>query len=233
MAPNRSGADCARDRLWHPRGHDTRRAAHHGVTQSGGARGPAAPGNVTPGAVRTVGVTLIELLVVLTLIGIVVGMAMPHVNITKYRMDAAARLTASTLQIAQRLAITRQYDVVVGFDQTRGRLRVLEDGNNNGLADPGEHIVWRPLEDGARFARPPAPLTAGATNAVSGSRLRLIDGMQSVVFRRSGAATTDVDVYLTSTRGDANDVRGVAVVQATGRTEWFRYIGGAWRKGGA
>ncbi|HET7585146.1 MAG TPA: GspH/FimT family pseudopilin [Gemmatimonadaceae bacterium] len=179
------------------------------------------------------GVTLIEMLVVLTLIGIVAGMALPHVNVTKYRMDAAARLVASTLQTAQRLAVTRQYDVVVSFDQENQRLRMLEDANNNDVADAGERTIWRPLEEGAHFAEPPVRISAGGSGAVSGSRLRLVDGMESVVFRRSGAASSDLEVYVTSTRDEENDVRGATVVQATGRTEWFRLIGGTWKQGGA
>jgi prepilin-type N-terminal cleavage/methylation domain-containing protein len=178
------------------------------------------------------GVTLVELVVVLTLIGIAAGMALPHINITRYRVDAAARLTASTLQMAQRLAITRQYDVVVSFDEAGSRLRTLEDANNNDELDAGERVTWRTLEEGAHFAAPSAPLLPGATDAVSGAHTRIIDGMQSVVFRRSGAATTDLQVYLTSARADSNDVRAVSVVQATGRTEWFRYIGGSWHQGG-
>ncbi len=177
------------------------------------------------------GYSLIELLVVLSILAIVTAFAWPHVNSTQWRMDAAVRLTRMTLQNAQRLAITRQFDVIVGFDLTNNRLRVLEDNNNNQTADAGERVVYRVLEDGAVFQAPSVAVGCASPAAVCGTALRTVDGLQSVIFRRNGAASTDVEVYLNSTRGGADDGRGVTVIQSTGRTDWYKYIGGAWKQG--
>jgi hypothetical protein len=57
-----------------------------------------------------------------------------------------------------------------------------------------------------------------------------MDGMPSVVFRRDGAASTELDIYLASKRARSNDYRGVHLVRATSRTEWFRYIDGKWKR---
>jgi hypothetical protein len=68
------------------------------------------------------------------------------------------------------------------------------------------------------------------SSPVSGPDVRTLDGMPSVIFRRNGAASTDVDVYVAAARG--SDYRAVSVVQATGRTDWFRYVNSAWKPAG-
>lgn len=177
------------------------------------------------------GYSLIELVVVLALIAIATAFAWPRVNSTQYRMDAAVRVTRMTLQNAQRLAITRQFDVVVGFDLANNRMRVLEDNNNNQAADAGERVVYRSLEEGAVFQAPGVTIGCATAAAVCGTALRTIDGLESVIFRRNGAASTDVEVYLNSVRGGTDDGRGVTVIQSTGRTDWYKYVGGAWKQG--
>src|SRR6185312_9450554 len=84
--------------------------------------------------------TVIELMIVLAIIGIIAAFAYPKVNFTQFRVDAAARTVRVALQNAERLAVTRQYDVVVSFDTTNRRIRVLEDNNNNATVDAGEHV---------------------------------------------------------------------------------------------
>jgi prepilin-type N-terminal cleavage/methylation domain-containing protein len=180
---------------------------------------------------RLRGVTAIELLIVLALIGILAGFALPRINFGQFQADAGARLVRITLQGAQRMAITRQYDVVVSFDTANGRLRVLEDRNDNEQVDPGERATWHPLEDGVHFAVPPAPADGTpATAPVVGSNLRSVDGMPSVIFRRDGAASSTVTAYLTAKQANPNDFRAVRVVQSTGRTEWLRYLDGRWKR---
>ena len=55
--------------------------------------------------------------------------------------------------------------------------------------------------------------------------------MPTVVFRRDGAASTDLEVYLASSKELPNDWRAIQVVQSTGRTDWFRYLAGLWTAG--
>jgi len=177
------------------------------------------------------GFTFIEMLVVLAIISIIVAFAFPKVNFTQFQVDAAARATRSALQNAERVAVTRQYDVVVSFDLANDRVRILEDANNNNVADPLERATWLVLEDGAHFLRPPTGINGPVAAAIVGNDIKTIDGMPSVIFRRDGAANSDLEVYLTSRRAEPRDFRGVTVVQATGRTDWFKYIDSIWKAG--
>ncbi len=176
------------------------------------------------------GFTLIETVLVMTIIGIVAAFAMPRWNTAAMHADAAARLVRGTLQVAQRTAVARQYDVIVGFDATRGLVRVTHDRNNNGAIDTGEPTASRSVENRVVLRAGPAALPGmTGTAAVTLSRPRTIGGLPSVIFRRNGAASSDVAVFLRASATDAANVRAVGVEQATGRTEWFKYLGGAWR----
>ena len=192
----------------------------------------ASPNHVTaPASVTRRGFSAIELLIVCAIVGIFATLAYPRVNFTQFQVDSGARTVRVALQNAERLAVTRQYDVVVSFDQTGKRLRILEDGNNNDAVDGGERVTYAPLEDGVHFKTPPAGLSGPVASPIIGSNLKTIDGMPSVIFRRDGAASTDLEIYLASSKELPNDYRAIQVVQSTGRTDWFRYLGSLWKAG--
>jgi prepilin-type N-terminal cleavage/methylation domain-containing protein len=175
------------------------------------------------------GVTLIEMVLVFVLVGILAGLAIPIVNAPGFRADAEARNTRTVLEMAQRLAITHQYDVVVSFDTIHMQIRVLEDTNNNNVADAGERVTWHAFEYGMKFATPPAGLNGTtATSSITGRNLISLSGMPSIVFLRSGSASTDAQIYLTSPRSYTNDYRGITVTQSTGRTTYSRYLHSIW-----
>ena len=175
--------------------------------------------------------TVIELLAVLVIIAIIVTFAFPKVNFTQFQVDAAARGVRSSLQNAERLAVTHQHNVVVSFDLGQDRVRLLEDTNDNSTADPLERATWFVIEDGVRFARPPVGLNGAAAGPVVGGDVKMIDGMPSIIFRRDGASNTDLELYLTSLRARPADFRAISVVQSTGRTDWFKYIDSSWKAG--
>ena len=188
--------------------------------------------STSAGAGRS-GMTLLEVLTVMVVIGIIAAIGLPRIDYSRYRADAAVQMVRGTLQQAQRNAIQRQHDIVVSFDVPGRRVRVLEDANNNRQRDGAERALWRPLEEGARFAAPPAGL-GGATGAaaVNGPNLRTLDGMPSITFHANGSASTDAQVYVTSARAQESDFRAIQVTQATGRVDWFRRTGSAWRRPG-
>jgi prepilin-type N-terminal cleavage/methylation domain-containing protein len=192
----------------------------------------ASPSHVTaPRRVRRSGFSAVELLIVCAIVGIFATLAYPRVNFTQFQVDSGARTVRVALQNAERLAVTRQYDVVVSFDVTNKRLRILEDGNNNDAVDNGERVTYSALEDGVHFKTPPAGLSGPVTGAVIGSNLKTVDGMPTIVFRRDGAASTDLEVYLVSSKEKVSDWRAIQVVQSTGRTDWYRYLNNLWKAG--
>ena len=179
------------------------------------------------------GVTLLEILTVLVIVGVVAAFGLPRVDYSRFRADAAARVVRGALQQAQRNAIQRQHDVLVSFDLAQNRVRIVEDLNNDGIVGQGERVTWRPLEDGARFATPPVTIGGTrSTSAIVGPRVRTVDGMPSITFHGNGSASSDVDVYVTTSRSAETDFRAVRVTQSTGRADWYRNNSAGWRRDG-
>jgi prepilin-type N-terminal cleavage/methylation domain-containing protein len=183
--------------------------------------------------------TLIEMMMVITLVSIATAMAMPRINYTAYRVDMGARGLRVAMQRAQAFAVSSQHNELVAVDVTGGVVYVVDDVNNNLAADPGERITTVPLQDGVVFAEPTSTWVGAPTpsGAVTGPALTTITinglSMPGFVFRCDGASSTDVQIYLSSTRGLETDARGVSVTQATGRSDWYKDVGNAtWIAGG-
>jgi prepilin-type N-terminal cleavage/methylation domain-containing protein len=180
----------------------------------------------------TSGVTLVELLIVVAIIGIVAGIALPRINLTRFRVDGAMQSAGIVLLGAQRLAATRQHDVIVGFDQANGTIRVHQDANNNGLIDGGEAVTTRELGELVVFGRAGAAAHAVGAAAVTFTQTR--GGLLAVTFHRNGSASEYGGVYITSRRavlaGLATDTRLLEIERSTGRTSWYRYNNG-WIRG--
>lgn len=178
------------------------------------------------------GFTLPELMVVVTIIGIMVAFAVPRFPISAMRADAAVRVIRAELQAAQRAAITRQSNIVVAVDVANGRLRVLEDADNDELAGTGERVRMRPLEENVLFRAPAMGRVSGAALAESfvGSNLRERDGLPSVVFRRDGSASSDLEVYVSSSATEPSSWRAVTVAPSTGRADAWRRTSAGWRR---
>lgn len=174
--------------------------------------------------------TIIELIVVMAMLAILAAMGLPRLRTTGYKADAAAQLTRSLLQAAQRDAITRQSNVIVSIDTAFQRVRVVQDGNNNDAIDAGERVQWRRLEEGTRFAAPTMGRVGGAALAVpyAGTALRTVSALPSIVFRRDGSASSDAEFYLTLRTAVPNEYRAIVVAPATGRVDIYRYGGTAW-----
>jgi prepilin-type N-terminal cleavage/methylation domain-containing protein len=181
---------------------------------------------------RPQGFSLIELLVVMIVISILAGIALPRVNLHQFRIDAGIRVVQSALQLSARFAVQKQHDVYVSFDVPGKRLLVVDDVNNSGTPDGGEKVQWRVLEDGVRFAAPPSAIGGNAIAPVAGTNLKTINGLPTIIFRRDGAASTDLQVYITSTRPDPGDFKALSVTRSTGHVAYYRYKAGNWVRGG-
>jgi prepilin-type N-terminal cleavage/methylation domain-containing protein len=186
----------------------------------------------TRAAVRTRrGVTLVEALVVLAVLAVVVGLTLPKLDSARFRADANVRQVRVALQEAQRLSQERQHDVIVSFDIAGGRIRLLEDTDNNHSVTAGEPVAWRGLTGGGHFTVPAAGISGSVTSPVAGNSVATLDGMPTITFHRSGSASSSVEVYLQVDGGNGKAVRAVTVAQSTGRTQWFTHTGEAWKTG--
>lgn len=194
----------------------------------------------TPPRLRArAGYSLVELFISLVIMAVALAAVTPRVNRAAYDADAAARVIAGTLQVAQRLAVTQQSTVVVGFDTARGRMRTLEDRNGNLRYDPGladsERVTWRPVDtQAAAFGKPPAGVNGAVAASLASftTPVALTDGLPSVAFRRDGAASDNVEVYVRVVRGTVTEWRAITVARATGRVTWWARptTGGPWKR---
>jgi type II secretory pathway pseudopilin PulG len=164
------------------------------------------------------------MMLVVVIAGIMIALAIPRIDTTRYKADAIAQIVRTTLQNAQRQAITRQHDIVVSFDTSAERIRVFWDANNNGQYQTSERVVWSGLDAGVLFSDPTVHGVAGTTinRAVSGSNIRTLDGWPTITFHRDGSASSDAEIYLSVAAHGPSWYRAVTLTQATGRVDWYR-----------
>lgn len=177
------------------------------------------------GSGRRPAFTIIETILVLVIAGLMVTLAIPHIDSSKYRADAVAEIVRTTLQDAQRQAITRQHDMVVSFDTTGEQIRVLWDANDDGLITTGERTSFRGLDVGILFTDPSVKGVSGTsiTKPVSGAAIATLTGFPTVTFHRDGSVSTDAEIYVSiAARGPQKIYRAITLTQATGRVDWYR-----------
>jgi prepilin-type N-terminal cleavage/methylation domain-containing protein len=184
------------------------------------------------------GFTLIEVLVTIAIIGIILAIAAPKINLDAYRVNASVRGVTSTLTYAQRLAVSLQHDVRVSFDAVNNRIRLHEDNNNDGVMDPNERVTYRQLEEGVTFgigAVSPLTYTTGVVASTTFNFTQQQAGLPVVVFRRDGSASESCGFYLNSAKGLAlgttDYVRAAEIIKSTGRVVWYRNLTGTWTRG--
>ena len=179
------------------------------------------------------GFTLPELLITATTLGILAAIAVPSLNLGKFRANAAMRAVGSSLIAAQRQAIIRQHDVIVRFHASRNVISVHLDADNDATVDNGERVRGFPLGEGLVFGRGAAPQWANAGTSVNVSRV--VDGVPSITFHRNGSASESGGFYLVSPRlsygENGKGARYLEISRATGRISWHHYSGTQWRRG--
>jgi Tfp pilus assembly protein FimT len=166
------------------------------------------------------GMTAVELVLVLALLGTMLGFAMAKVDVSPWRLNAAATQVNQRLRAARTLAILRQHDVIATFDASHRAIVIHEDANNDGVRDPDERAISHALESGTQFGRGTAPPIAGYSPPISFSEGR-------ITFRRNGSASEEGAVYVA--RGPDDEHPLVLLVRrATGYTESLKYDGSTW-----
>jgi len=183
------------------------------------------------------GFTLVELVVVVVMSAIVAGIAIPMVNVARFRTDSAILELYTTLQASQRMAVLRGHSVVVALDVEGSRYRIHSDINNDGILDGGEPVRWVPLGEGVAFGRGGAePLDGGMDSSAAHTFTRQQGDLPAFAFRRNGSATEEGVLYVTSGRSASSgafpeESRLVTVTRATGRVSCLRYTGQSWEGG--
>lgn len=175
--------------------------------------------------------TLAEMMIVLIVLGVLTSMVARGISASGYRGDAAARTIRSAMQQAQRIAILRQYDVVISFDSVRGRFRVHEDANNDHVVDPTELVSWHSLENGLRFGQPANGIDNKPTTGFA-APATVIESMPSVAFHRDGSTSDAMVIYVKDGSSGSTTMRAIAVTRSTGRIQWYKGNGTAWKLGG-
>ena len=181
---------------------------------------------------RRSGFTLAETAVILMLAGIIGVLAYPRIDAGRYKADSVVTVVRSSMQQAQRAALVSQHDIIVSFDLATGRIRLAWDANNSHVIESGERVLWNTIASGNKFAKPPIGIHGTVTEPVVGSNVRQLDNLPTVTFHRDGSLSSELEVYM-STVSSPVRWRAVTVVQATGRTDWFRKNtnGNAWIPG--
>ncbi len=180
------------------------------------------------------GFSLVELILVMTVMGLLLSIVMPRIDISRFQVDAGVQEVASTVAALRGQAIVRQHDFVLTFDVPQGRYTVLYDANNNGEADEGEQSRIVELPENVTFALGGADALGGMTDAISFTRE--VESLPALTFHRNGAASEEGGLYITSMRAansstNAQDTRVVKVERSTGRVRCFSYRTQAWAEG--
>ena len=195
---------------------------------------PSTPRTWSPPGMARSGFSLVELMVVVVMAAIVAGIAIPVVNVSRFRTDSAVLELYSTLQAAQRMAVLRGHTIVIALDEEGDRYRIHQDLNNDGQIQTGETVRWVPLGEGVTFG------LGGAQPRTQGEGAHTFTKKQGDLyafgFRRNGSSTEEGTLYITSGRSAVtgafpDESRAVEVSRATGRVICLRYAGDDWAEG--
>ena len=180
------------------------------------------------------GFHIVELVVVMTVMGILLTIVIPSIDVARFQLDASVQVVASAVAAARGQSILRQHDFVLIFDEDEDRFFVLKDVNNNRTSDAGEDRRMVQLSDGVKFDRGGATPLLGLNGPISFTKL--VDQLPALTFHRNGAASEEGVIYLTSVRAaragnNAQDTRALRIERATGRVRCFTFRTSAWQEG--
>ncbi len=182
---------------------------------------------------RVAGFTMVEVVMVVATMGLLTAVALPKLDLSRFRAIASMQAIGTTLLAAQRLAVSRQHNVIVSFDQSASALIVHQDANNDNVVNGAEVVRRIPLGEKIVFGRASTPAHALGPAAINFTKR--IAGRPAVIFRRNGSASEHGSLYVTTRHaamqgGRLQDTRLLEIERATGRASWYRYGGSGWQR---
>ena len=175
---------------------------------------------------------MIEVAIVLGLVAILVAIALPNIDFSRYRMDANARTVQNQFIAQQLTAIAKNMPVIVTIVYDQGHLTITEDANSNGIADPTEYTYNRSLVEGAQFVTPPVSIDSATPYYATGPGLTYLNQTYlypTVTFYPNGSTSGDVVIYIGSTSGRLTDMRALQITGATSKVKFYRMTSdGTW-----
>jgi hypothetical protein len=173
-------------------------------------------------------------MLVIVIMGMMSAIALSRIDLARMEANAAVQVLSTSMVAAQREAITKQHDIILTFDAAQRTVRMIWDRDSDGEVDAGERSRVIALDGRIGFGLGGAPARAFGGSPINFDRD--IDGDPALIFHRNGSASGIGGFYLTTSRamaapGYEMDTRAVEIVRATGRTEWYRYTGTAWKRG--
>ena len=191
------------------------------------------PGRICADRPRA-GFSLSELLMIMLVMGILMTIAAPRLNLWRSRMDSGVLLVQTAVAVSRGQAIVQQHDLVITFDVPGRRLYVLHDADNDGTKDTEEQRVTVQLADDVTFGRGGAEALNGVSEVISFTKRS--EDLPALKFHRNGAASEEGIVYLTSLRGagtggSPENTRALVIERSTGRVHCYSYQTLAWTEG--
>jgi Tfp pilus assembly protein FimT len=167
-------------------------------------------------------------MIVVVIAGLMISLAIPRIDTTRYKADAVAQIIRTTLQNASRTAVTRQHDMIVSFDTVGERIRQHWDANNDGVVNTTgpnpERVTFRGLDNGILFTDPSVNGVSGSAihSPITGSAVVVVNGMPTITFHRDGSVSSDAEIYVSIAARGPKMYRALVLTQATGRIDWYR-----------
>ncbi|MFI5232552.1 MAG: Tfp pilus assembly protein FimT/FimU [Gemmatimonadales bacterium] len=178
------------------------------------------------------GWTMIEMAIVIGLVAILVAIALPNIDFSRYRMDANARTVQNQFIAQQLTAIAKNMPMIVTIVYDQGHLTITEDANSNGVADPTEYTYNRSLVEGAQFVTPPSTIDGATPYYATGPGLTYLNQTYlypTVTFYPNGSTSGDVVIYIGSPSGRLKDMRALQITGATSKVKFYRMTSdGTW-----